>query len=1029
MKRSPLRARSRPNQRHFRPFLEQLEDRSLLSAFASIQGELATPQEKDVIPIHISAADFTLHRWGLYLGFELHAQEGSQFNPSQLQFQTHGKSLAAIPWSSSVSPQRRSVTLATVRAGNFQLVVGGDQRTTGAYQVDVFLVGDANGNGRVDKRDVQLIHALRGKLLGQPGYVPDVDANRDGVINATDEGLARANSGAATRIRPLTLSAAIDPASVLGGIQPGAHSDIVIVGQTGPHATLQLDQGADGSFEQSLGADPQGRYQFAAQVGVDVSQLRVLATDSFGQHATADLTVTHARSLTVHATLDTPHAASATIASGGGTVSTVGADGSSYGLVIPSGALASQQTISLTPAASVQGLPLNQFFAVQFGPSGLHFDPPATLTIQAPAGVDLAGGVAFVFDDSGENFELIPVQVQGSTLTFQVNHFSDTGFATGSPEDVLAVEEANLERLTDPRRPHVPTAAETQAKANLLAHPSDVGIQTQILDAYFRFDGAVEARLRAAVTDATALPSALVEFSVWISLIQNVSQVNVLSPGTIANEYQLGYQLALAGVNNAIDTAYRHTNDFARPPITTPVVGFWVQTALALELNGFDLAGQSKKIQSLRATILEFMPPATIQPGHAAEIRIKAGFTVGGVLHLGPAALYQDTGTPGHSNSSDWLNPPTVDPPLRIALDLTGATENHLVADYAGSGIYTAAVTLADNSSLITGTATAIYKPTDAQGISIVDRKPISILAVKLTLQARFPADASSVSIPDICAANDGQAHLTATLTNLNGGPLPLKLVQFSLSGGGSLDATGVTTNQDGKAVVNFTAPHDGTGVSTVTATFGTGAGAASKSFDVHYGPAVTVTPVLAALNPGTTAQFSADVCGSANKAVTWSATGGTISSTGLYTAGSTVGPFVVTATSKADTSKKGQATIQIQTGQTTPGIVGTWSGQSQGDFSLSGGSNLTNIIFAPDMHTARITVYGRDPFNDFAVINNEALLGNVTLGSFDGQKTYPGSSTVDSLMATAIGDTLTGSFTRSFTDRTLTQTFTLTRQ
>src|SRR5439155_23601764 len=141
--------------------------------------------------------------------------------------------------------------------------------------------------------------------------------------------------------------------------------------------------------------------QVAAQLGLDVSQLRVLATDSFGQHATADLSVTHARSLTVHTTLDTPHAASATIASGGGTVSTVGADGSSYSLVIPPGALASQQVITVTPVASLQGLPLNQFFAVQFGPSGLHFDAPATLTIQVPAGVDLAGGVAFVFDDNG----------------------------------------------------------------------------------------------------------------------------------------------------------------------------------------------------------------------------------------------------------------------------------------------------------------------------------------------------------------------------------------------------------------------------------------------------------------------------------------------------------------------------------------------------------------------------------------------------------------------------------------------------
>src|SRR5437764_960729 len=83
---------------------------------------------------------------------------------------------------------------------------------SGASTVDVFLVGASNGDYRVDKRDVQLIHALRGKRLGQPGYTIDADANGDGVINAADEGLARANLGAATRIRPLTLTASIDPA-------------------------------------------------------------------------------------------------------------------------------------------------------------------------------------------------------------------------------------------------------------------------------------------------------------------------------------------------------------------------------------------------------------------------------------------------------------------------------------------------------------------------------------------------------------------------------------------------------------------------------------------------------------------------------------------------------------------------------------------------------------------------------------------------------------------------------------------------
>src|SRR5438552_17075647 len=51
-------------QRSFRPRMEQLEDRSMLSAFASIHGDISTPGEKDTLPIHIDAADISLHRWG-----------------------------------------------------------------------------------------------------------------------------------------------------------------------------------------------------------------------------------------------------------------------------------------------------------------------------------------------------------------------------------------------------------------------------------------------------------------------------------------------------------------------------------------------------------------------------------------------------------------------------------------------------------------------------------------------------------------------------------------------------------------------------------------------------------------------------------------------------------------------------------------------------------------------------------------------------------------------------------------------------
>jgi hypothetical protein len=61
--------------------------------------------------------------------------------------------------------------------------------------------------------------------------------------------------------------------------------------------------------------------------------------------------------------------------------------------------------------------------------------------------------------------------------------------------------------------------------------------------------------------------------------------------------------------------------------------------------------------------------------------------------------------------------------------------------------------------------------------------------------------------------------------------------------------------------------------------------------------------------------QFSASVTGTSNTGVTWSASGGgTISSTGLYTAGSSAGSYIVTATSVADSSKSAQAKVTVTT-------------------------------------------------------------------------------------------------------------------
>jgi hypothetical protein len=85
----------------------------------------------------------------------------------------------------------------------------------------------------------------------------------------------------------------------------------------------------------------------------------------------------------------------------------------------------------------------------------------------------------------------------------------------------------------------------------------------------------------------------------------------------------------------------------------------------------------------------------------------------------------------------------------------------------------------------------------------------------------------------------------------------------------------------------------------------------------------VSVTPSSASVQTGGSQQFSASVTGTTNTGVTWSATGGTISSSGLFTAGAAAGAFAVTATSMANSSKSAQVPVML-TSPAAPVPAGT---------------------------------------------------------------------------------------------------------
>lgn len=85
---------------------------------------------------------------------------------------------------------------------------------------------------------------------------------------------------------------------------------------------------------------------------------------------------------------------------------------------------------------------------------------------------------------------------------------------------------------------------------------------------------------------------------------------------------------------------------------------------------------------------------------------------------------------------------------------------------------------------------------------------------------------------------------------------------------------------------------------------------------DVYYAAScarsISIVPATASVSTGGAIQFQATVFGLSDPTVVWTATGGTITSSGLYTAGATPGSFTVTATSLQDPTVSATAQVQV---------------------------------------------------------------------------------------------------------------------
>jgi parallel beta-helix repeat protein len=121
---------------------------------------------------------------------------------------------------------------------------------------------------------------------------------------------------------------------------------------------------------------------------------------------------------------------------------------------------------------------------------------------------------------------------------------------------------------------------------------------------------------------------------------------------------------------------------------------------------------------------------------------------------------------------------------------------------------------------------------------------------------------------------------------------------------------------------------------------------------------AVAVNPATVTLNTSTQNQFTATVTGTGtySSAVSWSAQRGSITSTGLYTAPSTNGSDVVTATSVQDTTKTATSSVTVAVPSSSSSITAVAVGPATFSLSASAQNQFTATVTGTGTYSSAVT-------------------------------------------------------------------------
>lgn len=270
---------------------------SMGNTFAILPGEVAKAGDLSTIKVNLDKNLFTLPKGKATLGVAVAATSGGTVSPAINKVVNQSNKSVAV----ASTPVSRKITAAAPTnlppkpvlftaqlgkgsaASSYTVSVKDSKNGSGSYLSGFYLPGDANGDLKVQKADVDLIKGAIGSKTGDSKYNFNADSNRDGVIDNSDLKLAQQNMGVLVKVNPV-ITARLDPTSDTGASDRITDQrNINFQGVATPGSTLTYTE-VDGKVAPvTAKADATGNYTITVGLADGNNLFRVTSSDPFGQ--------------------------------------------------------------------------------------------------------------------------------------------------------------------------------------------------------------------------------------------------------------------------------------------------------------------------------------------------------------------------------------------------------------------------------------------------------------------------------------------------------------------------------------------------------------------------------------------------------------------------------------------------------------------------------------------------------------------------------------------------------------------------